>query len=215
MARTETCVWKSLNDFDHILRRSISQNTSYLSPVRKTDTGMASKTNCHHYRSQEVSVHHNSPMMAKFVSCIDVAPVTLFLAVQTYWPPLTLLETVWTMSTPLSGWLDTTGCPLRCHEKRAGGSESDMQVSCTVRPSDASPPPTHVFGVSLVSTGVSGPSGSQTRGDCYQHSAFRAFVSSTKNIRSASEISWLRKTDSIFLSSVFLLSQGFFSILPK
>lgn len=123
-----------------------------------TDTGMESKTNCHHYQSQEVSIHHNSPTMAKLVSCSDVPPVMLFLAVQTYWL-LSSLETVWILSTPLSGWLVTTGCPSRCHEKRAGGSEPDMQVRRTVWPSNTSPPPTHSFGVSLVSTGVSGPSG--------------------------------------------------------
>lgn len=121
---------------------------------------MESKTNCHHYQSQEVCVQHNSPTMAKPVSCSDVAPVMLFLAVQTY-RPLSSLETVWILSTPLSGWLDTTGCPSRCHENRAGGSESDMQVSRTVCPSNTSPPPTQSFGVSLVSTGVSGPSGSE------------------------------------------------------
>lgn len=126
--------------------------------------------------------------MAKFVCCSDLAPVMLFRAAQTYWP-LSSFETVWTVSTPLSGWLDTTGCPSRCHEKRAGGRESDMQVSRTVCPSNTSPPPTQRFGVSLVSTGVSGPSGSETRGDGYRHLAFRAFVLSTKNVRSASEIS--------------------------
>lgn len=121
---------------------------------------MESKTNCHHYRSHKASVHHNSPTMAKPVVCPDAAPVMLFLAVQTYWP-LWFCETAWTVSTPLSGWLDTTGCPSRCHEKRAGGREFDMQVSRTICPSNTSPPPTQFFGVSLVSTGVSGPSGSK------------------------------------------------------
>lgn len=130
---------------------------------------MESKTNCHHYRSQEDSVHNNSPTMANFVCCSDVAPVMLFRAVQTYWP-LSPLEIVWIRSTPLSGWLDTTGCPSRCHEKRAGGSESDMQVSCTVCPTNTSPPPTQAFGVFLVRTGVSGPSGSEMSRDCHQHS---------------------------------------------
>lgn len=138
---------------------------------------MESKTNCHHYQSQEVSIHHNSPTMAKLVSCSDVPPDMLFLAVQTYWP-LSSLETVWILSTPLSGWLDTTGCPSRCHEKRAGGSESDMQVRRTVCPSNTSPPPTQSFGVSLVNTGVSGPSGSVMRGDCHQHPGH--LLSSTK-----------------------------------
>lgn len=145
---------------------------------------MESKTNCHHYQSQGVSIHHNSPTMAKLVSCSDVLPVMLFLAVQTYWP-LSSLETVWILSTPLSGWLDTTGCPSRCHEKRAGGSESDMQVRRTVCPSNTSPPPTQSFEVSLVSTGVSGPSGSVMREDCHQHPGH--LLSSTKY--SACEIS--------------------------
>lgn len=74
------------------------------------------------------------------------------------------------LSTPLSGWLDATGCPSRCHEKRAGGSESDKQVRRTVCPTITSPPPTQSFGVSLVSTGVSGPSGlGMIRGHRYQH----------------------------------------------
>lgn len=122
---------------------------------------MESKTNCCHYQSQEVSIHHNSPTMAKSVSCSDAPPVMLFLAVQMYWP-LSLLEIVWILSTPLSGWLEATGCPSRCHVKRAGGSESDMQVRRTACPSNTSPAPTQSFGVSLVSTGVSGPSGSET-----------------------------------------------------
>lgn len=118
---------------------------------------------------REVSVHHNSPTMAKTVPCSDVPPVMLFLAVQTY-RPLSSVEKVWRLSTPLSGWPVATGCPSRCHEKRAGGSESDMQVRRTVCPTNTSPSPTHSFGVSLVSTGVSGPSGLVViRGHRYQH----------------------------------------------
>lgn len=117
----------------------------------------------------EVNVHHNSPTMAKSVPCSEVPPVMPFLAVQTY-RPLSLDEKVWRLSTPLSGWPDVTGCPSRCHEKRAGGSESDKQVRRTVPPAKTSPPPTQFFGVSLVSTGVSGPSGLvMIRGHCYQH----------------------------------------------
>lgn len=123
---------------------------------------MEYKTNCRHYKSQEVSIHHNSPTMAKSVPCSDAPPVMLFRAVQTYWP-LSSLDIVWILSTPLSGWLDATGCPSRCHVKRAGGSESDMHVRRTACPSSTSPAPTQSFGVSLVSTGASGPSGSEMR----------------------------------------------------
>ena len=116
----------------------------------------------------EVSNYHNSPTMAKTVPCSDVPSVMAFLAVQTY-RPLSSVEKVWRLSTPLSGWPDATGCPSNVHAKRAGGSESDMQVRRTVCPTNTSPPPTHSFGVSLVSTGVSGPSGLvMIRGHHYQ-----------------------------------------------
>lgn len=116
----------------------------------------------------EVSDYHNSPTMAKTVPCSDVPSVMAFLAVQTY-RPLSSVEKVWRLSTPLSGWPDATGCPSSVHVKRAGGSESDMQVRRTVCPTNTSPPPTHSFGVSLVSTGVSGPSGLvMIRGHHYQ-----------------------------------------------
>lgn len=107
----------------------------------------------------EVSGRHNSPTTAKSVPCSDEPPVMLFLAVHTY-RPLSLVEKVWRLSTPLPGCPEATGCPSRCHEKRAGGSESDVQVSRAVWPTNTSPPPTHSFWASLVSTGVSGPSGS-------------------------------------------------------
>lgn len=42
----------SLNDFDRILSRSISQDTFCPSPVVKTDTRTESKTNCHHNQSE-------------------------------------------------------------------------------------------------------------------------------------------------------------------
>lgn len=107
--------------------------------------------------------------MAKTVPCSVVPSVMLFLAVQTY-RPLSSVEKVWRLSTPLSGWPDATGCPSRCHEKRAGGSESDRQVRRTVCPTNTSPPPTQSFGASLDSTGVSGPSGwVRIRGQRYQH----------------------------------------------
>lgn len=74
------------------------------------------------------------------------------------------------VSTPLSGGLFVIGCPSSCQEKSAGGSELDVQVRRAVCPTTTSPPPTHCFGVSLVSTGVSGPSGLLIiRGQSYQH----------------------------------------------
>lgn len=74
------------------------------------------------------------------------------------------------VSAPLSGGLFVIGCPSSCQEKSAGGSELDVQVRRAVCPTTTSPPPTHCFGVSLVSTGVSGPSGLLIiRGQSYQH----------------------------------------------
>lgn len=100
--------------------------------------------------------------------CADVFAVMLFLAVQVYWP-LLLVEEVCRLSIPLFGALDVMGCPLLCHEKRAGGSEAAVQVRLTVCPTNTSPPPTQLFGVVLVSTGVSGPSGLLIiRGQRYQ-----------------------------------------------
>ncbi|TNN78452.1 hypothetical protein EYF80_011235 [Liparis tanakae] len=96
---------------------------------------------------REVSGLHNSPTIDKSTPCCDVAP-----------RPLSSVENVSRLSTPLSGWADATGCPSRRHEKRAAGSESDRQVRRTVCPTSTSPPPTHSFGESVVSTGVSGPS---------------------------------------------------------
>lgn len=73
------------------------------------------------------------------------------------------------VSAPLSGGLFVIGCPSSCQEKSAGGSELDVQVRRAVCPTTTSPPPTHCFGVSLVSTGVSGPSGLLIiRGQSYQ-----------------------------------------------
>lgn len=111
---------------------------------------------------KQVSVAHNSPTMVKSVACSDVPPVTPFLATQEY-SPLSLVENVWMLSTPLSGWPDVTVSPLRSHVNRAGGSESAVQVSRTACPTPTFPAPTHSFGTDLVSTGVSGPSGLVTR----------------------------------------------------
>lgn len=147
--------WMTLNTF------SPDQSPRILSvPLlsRRRIQGQTPKPTVIIISHREVSVRHNSPTTAKSVPCSDVPPVMLFLAVHTY-RPLSLVEKVWRLSTPLSGWPDATGCPSRCHEKRAGGSESDMQVRRTVCPTNTSPPPTHCFGASLVSTGVSGPSG--------------------------------------------------------
>lgn len=144
---------------------------------------------------REVSIHHNSPTISKTVPCSDVPPVMLFLAAQTY-RPLSSVEKVWRLSTPLSGWPDATGCPSRCHEKRAGGTESDMQVRRTVCPANTSPLPTHSFGASLVSTGVSGPSGLvMIRGHRYQHQ--KHLVQKYKKGKSVFQISWLKCTDYI------------------
>lgn len=129
----------------------------------KMDAAAPSKTNSHQNESRQwsrpVFVPHNSPTMARSVPCSDVVPVMALLATHLYWP-LWLVEKVWRLNTPLSGCPDATGSLLYCQEKVAGGREPDTQVRRIVWPSTASaPPPTQSAGESLLSTGVSGPSG--------------------------------------------------------
>lgn len=115
-------------------------------------------------RHTEVAGRRNSPTTANSVRWTDVPPVRALRAVQVNCP-LSLVVKVCRARTPLSGGLASTACPSRCQEKSAGGSESDRQVRRMVWPAARSPLPTQSFGVSLVSTGVSGPSGERNRGE--------------------------------------------------
>lgn len=103
----------------------------------------------------------NSPTTLRLVCCCVVSAVMLLRAMHVYCP-LWLVEKTCKFSVPLFAWLVVSGRPLNCHDKRAGGRETDVQVSWTVCPTMVSPPPTHSEEV-LVTWGVSGPSEADTK----------------------------------------------------
>lgn len=150
---------ESLNDFDHNHCRSICPQTLSVPRLswRRIQPQILKPAVIFFIRRREASVHHNSPTTVKLVACVDVPPVMVFAATQEY-RPLSLVELVWRVSTPVTG-CPLIGCPSRCQEKMAAGNETEVQVTRTVSPTFTSPPPTHCFGLSTVSTGVSGPSG--------------------------------------------------------
>lgn len=103
---------------------------------------------------------NNSPTTLRLSCCCDVCVVMLLRAEHVYCP-LWLVEKICTFRVPPFAWLAVSGAPLNCHDKRAGGRDTDVQVSWTVWPMVASPPPTQLEDV-FVTWGVSGPSEADT-----------------------------------------------------